>query len=82
MRDYTHDLALVRLSSNQLFLVSNSTYATVSSAVFFRKKGEVSSTAGFWKNLGYAPSVRGTVMNPNDHPHGGRTKAIRYQRTP
>jgi large subunit ribosomal protein L2 len=21
-------------------------------------------------------------MNPNDHPHGGRTKAIRYQRTP
>jgi ribosomal protein L2 len=21
-------------------------------------------------------------MNPVDHPHGGRTKAIKYQRTP
>jgi large subunit ribosomal protein L2 len=21
-------------------------------------------------------------MNPVDHPHGGRTKAIRYQQTP
>jgi large subunit ribosomal protein L2 len=26
--------------------------------------------------------VRGVAMNPVDHPHGGRTKAIRYQRTP
>lgn len=33
-------------------------------------------------NLGRAPQVRGTVMNPNDHPHGGRTRAIKYPRTP
>jgi len=26
--------------------------------------------------------VRGVAMNPVDHPHGGRTKAIAYQRTP
>jgi hypothetical protein len=28
------------------------------------------------------PSVRGTVMNPNDHPHGGRTRAIGHPKTP
>jgi hypothetical protein len=26
--------------------------------------------------------VRGTAKNPNDHPHGGRTRAIRYPLTP
>lgn len=26
---------------------------------------------------GQRPSVRGTVKNPNDHPHGGRTRAVR-----
>lgn len=32
--------------------------------------------------LGVKPRVRGTVKNPNDHPHGGRTRAIKYPRTP
>lgn len=31
---------------------------------------------------GVRPQVRGTVKNPNDHPHGGRTRAIKYPRTP
>lgn len=31
---------------------------------------------------GGCPQVRGTVKNPNDHPHGGRTRAIKYARTP
>jgi ribosomal protein L2 len=26
--------------------------------------------------------VRGVAMNPTDHPHGGRAKSIKYQRTP
>jgi large subunit ribosomal protein L2 len=25
---------------------------------------------------------RGVAKNPVDHPHGGRNKAIKYQRTP
>jgi len=28
------------------------------------------------------PGVRGTVKNPNDHPHGGRTRAVKWPRTP
>jgi large subunit ribosomal protein L2 len=41
-----------------------------------------STRAGYFRNNGWAPTVRGTAKNPNDHPHGGRTRAIRYQRTP
>lgn len=40
------------------------------------------SNAGLSKRLGVASIVRGTVRNPNDHPHGGRSRAIRYPRTP
>lgn len=35
---------------------------------------EKKKTAGFFKNYGVRSIVRGTVKNPNDHPHGGRTK--------
>lgn len=38
--------------------------------------------SGYWRSFGVKPIVRGVAMNPVDHPHGGRTKSIRYQRTP
>jgi len=38
--------------------------------------------AGFYKNFGRNSIVRGVAMNPVDHPHGGRTKSIKYPRTP
>lgn len=38
--------------------------------------------AGYWRKFGCKPIVRGVAMNPVDHPHGGRTKAIKHQRTP
>jgi large subunit ribosomal protein L2 len=38
--------------------------------------------SGYWRSFGVKPIVRGVAMNPVDHPHGGRTKAVRYQRTP
>lgn len=31
---------------------------------------------------GLSPRSRGVAKNPVDHPHGGRTKALRYPRTP
>ena len=34
------------------------------------------------KIRGRKPSVRGVATNPNDHPHGGRTKSILRPRTP
>jgi large subunit ribosomal protein L2 len=41
--------------------------------------------AGRARWLGYRPYVRGTAMNPIDHPHGGgegRTKGGRHPVTP
>ena len=38
--------------------------------------------AGYWRLMGSKPKTRGVAKNPVDHPHGGRTKAIKYQRTP
>lgn len=38
--------------------------------------------AGYWRNFGVKPLVRGVAMNPVDHPHGGRTKTVKYPRTP
>lgn len=31
---------------------------------------------------GITSTVRGVAKNPNDHPNGGRTKAVKYPRTP
>lgn len=38
--------------------------------------------AGYNRNKGVRPSVRGVAMNPVDHPHGGRTKTISPEVTP
>jgi large subunit ribosomal protein L2 len=38
--------------------------------------------SGYWRNFGIKSTVRGVAMNPVDHPHGGRTKTIKYPRTP
>ena len=38
--------------------------------------------AGFFKKNGHKSLSRGVAKNPVDHPHGGRTKSIKYQRTP
>ena len=40
------------------------------------------TSAGYKKSLGFKPQTRGVAKNPVDHPHGGRTKAIKYPRTP
>jgi len=41
-----------------------------------------STKAGDLKVTGRKPNVRGVAMNPVDHPHGGRTKSLKYPRTP
>lgn len=52
-------------------------------AVSLKIKRLVSNTkSGFWRSYGRKSKVRGVAMNPVDHPHGGRTKAIKYPRTP
>lgn len=40
------------------------------------------TSAGFKAIRGFKPQTRGVAKNPVDHPHGGRTKSIKYPRTP
>jgi large subunit ribosomal protein L2 len=46
------------------------------------KVNYLNGKAGYWRSFGNKPLVRGVAMNPVDHPHGGRTKAVKYPRTP
>ena len=74
--------ALVALPSKQLRLVSNASYVMLGSAYPHSLRFFAVVNAGQRRREGRRPMVRGTVRNPNDHPHGGRTRAIRYPRTP
>jgi large subunit ribosomal protein L2 len=46
------------------------------------KKHTANTKSGYWRGFGLKPRTRGVAQNPIDHPHGGRTKSIRYPRTP
>ena len=64
-------MATLRLPSGEMRMVALNCRATI---------GIVGNTdhnlvnlgkAGRVRNMGMRPTVRGSVMNPNDHPHGG-----------
>jgi large subunit ribosomal protein L2 len=77
--------ALLRLNSSEVRRVLLECKATIGAVSNPDHMNEVISKAGrnVWK--GKRPSVRGTAMNPVDHPHGGgegRTKGGRHPVTP
>jgi large subunit ribosomal protein L2 len=77
--------ALLRLNSGEVRRVRLECKATVGAVSNPDHMNEVLSKAGrnVWRNR--RPSVRGTAMNPVDHPHGGgegRTKGGRHPVTP
>jgi hypothetical protein len=74
--------ALVVLPSGQLFISSNRPYVLLGGVSPVERCGSFNPTAGAMRRKGFAPTVRGVAQNPNDHPHGGRTKTVRYPRTP
>ena len=66
-----NEYVMIRLSSGEQRKILGTCYATI---------GEVGNEdyglvklgkAGRTRHLGIKPTVRGSVMNPNDHPHGG-----------
>ena len=62
---------MLRLSSGEQRLVLGTCYATI--GVVGNEDYELVKLgkAGRTRHLGIKPTVRGSVMNPNDHPHGG-----------
>ena len=77
--------ALLRLNSGEVRRVRLECKATIGAVSNPDHMNEVLSKAGrnVWRNR--RPSVRGTAMNPIDHPHGGgegKTKGGRHPVTP
>lgn len=63
--------AQIRLSSGEIRLVNIKCYATVGGVSNFEHGAEKIGKAGRNRWKGKRPAVRGSAMNPVDHPHGG-----------
>ena len=77
--------AQIRLSSKEIRLINNNCLATIGIISNADNKNIKLGKAGRKRNLGFRPKVRGVVMNPVDHPHGGgegRTSGGRHPVTP
>lgn len=63
--------ALLRLPSGELRNVPVDCMATIGVVGNTDHANVKIGKAGRKRNMGWRPTVRGSVMNPNDHPHGG-----------
>lgn len=63
--------AQIKLTSGELRMVLDRCLATVGAVSNPDNMNRVLSKAGRKRHMGKRPSVRGVVMNPFDHPHGG-----------
>ena len=62
---------MIRLSSGEQRKVLGKCYATVGEVGNADNELVKLGKAGRTRHMGIRPTVRGSVMNPNDHPHGG-----------
>ncbi|MCX7353236.1 MAG: 50S ribosomal protein L2 [Alphaproteobacteria bacterium] len=77
--------ALLRMASGEVRMVRSDCMATIGAVSNPDQQNVKIGKAGRNRWLGKRPSVRGTAMNPVDHPHGGgegRTKGGRHPVTP
>ena len=77
--------AQIRLSSGELRIVRQECRATIGAVSNPDHGNQNMGKAGRNRHKGIRPSVRGVVMNPVDHPHGGgegRTSGGRHPVTP
>ncbi len=64
-------MALLRLPSGELRKVPAACMATIGQVGNTDHENVKIGSAGRKRNMGWRPTVRGSVMNPCDHPHGG-----------
>ena len=64
-------MALLRLPSGELRNVPVDCMATIGQVGNLDHENVKIGKAGRKRNMGWRPQVRGSVMNPCDHPHGG-----------
>ncbi len=63
--------AQVRLPSGEVRMVRLECKATIGTVGNQQHENISIGKAGRKRHMGWRPTVRGVVMNPNDHPHGG-----------
>ncbi|PPR46860.1 MAG: 50S ribosomal protein L2 [Alphaproteobacteria bacterium MarineAlpha5_Bin9] len=79
------NFAQLRLVSGEIRLININCYATIGAVSNSDNQNIKFGKAGRKRKLGFRPKVRGVVMNPVDHPHGGgegRTSGGRHPVTP
>ncbi len=65
------DYAQVRLPSGEMRKILMKCRATIGQVGNLDHENISIGKAGRKRHMGWRPTVRGVVMNPNDHPHGG-----------
>ena len=65
------DLTMVRLPSGEMRYVRSDCKATIGQVGNIEHDTVKIGKAGRKRHMGIRPTVRGSVMNPVDHPHGG-----------
>ena len=63
--------AQIRMPSGEVRIVRTNCYATIGQVGNIEHENINIGKAGRKRHMGWRPTVRGSVMNPNDHPHGG-----------
>ncbi|AHK22512.1 50S ribosomal protein L2 [Candidatus Hepatoplasma crinochetorum Av] len=70
-KDETERYVIVRLASGEMRKILAKNRATIGTVSNSGHNLERIGKAGRNRHKGIRPTVRGSVMNPNDHPHGG-----------
>jgi large subunit ribosomal protein L2 len=80
--NFEKDIAKIILPTGLIKFISIFCNVTLGRASNINHNNEFFGKAGYFRNKGVRPSVRGVAMNPVDHPHGGRTKTNSPEMTP
>ena len=70
-KDETGKFTIVKLASGEVRKITNSCRATIGVVSNINHNLVNLGKAGTSRRMGIRPTVRGSAMNPNDHPHGG-----------
>ena len=63
--------AQIRMPSGEVRIVRTNCMAVIGQVGNIDHENVHIGKAGRKRHMGWRPTVRGSVMNPNDHPHGG-----------
>jgi len=79
------DNAQIKMPSSEIRLVNKECFCTIGQVSNLDRSHIVIGRAGRQRLLGVRPTVRGTAMNPVDHPHGGgegkQSIGLKYPKT-